>query len=308
MKASWRLALAAGGALALAPARAGAHEFRPAVLVLEEGPEGEVSVRLEVSSEPGADAPAVTLPPHCGAVRGGRARCGPAGLRGELKIAGLVRGELVLRVLGPAGEETRVIEPGTEAVALGGPERAPPGFFALGLAHIVGGADHLLFVAGLALLVRPALRLAAALTAFTAAHGLTLALTAVGALHLPQAPVEAAIALSLVLLGRALARGERPRAGAAWRLAGACGLLHGLGFAGALAEVGLPPEARAAALLAFHAGVEAGQLAAAAAVAAALWRVRAAWVPVAAGYALGSLAAAWTVARVLAFFDRSAWT
>nr|WP_276599105.1 HupE/UreJ family protein [Nannocystis sp. SCPEA4] len=206
-----------------------------------------------------------------------------------------------------------VVRPGEDTIPLAPVEGPPPGYLPLGVEHILGGADHLLFVAGLALLVRPALRLAGALTAFTAAHSLTLALAALGLLALPQPPVEACIAVSLILLARALARRERPSAAAAWRLAAACGLLHGLGFAGALADIGLPRDAAVPALLAFNAGVELGQLLAAAvvlalaalarrALAAAPARLAA---PLSAlpALALGGLAVAWTLERVLAFWS-----
>jgi len=206
-----------------------------------------------------------------------------------------------------------VVRPGQHTVPLAPVEGPPPGYLALGVEHILGGADHLLFVAGLALLVRPALRLAGALTAFTAAHSLTLALAALGLLVLPQPPVEACIAVSLILLARALALGERPSAAAAWRLAAACGLLHGLGFAGALADIGLPRDAAVPALLAFNAGVELGQLLAAAVVLglAALARAALAALPARAraplsalpALALGGLAVAWTLGRVLAFWS-----
>lgn len=298
-------------ALALAPALALAHEFRPAVLVLTESAGGRVDGHLELPPGPDAVAPELDLP-ACRRLPAPpnalRVDCGPDGLRGPLEVRGPFS-ELVVHLRRPgAVPETMVVRPGDPPLDLARAPAVPPGYFALGVHHIFAGADHLLFVAGLALLVRPALRLAAALTAFTAAHSLTLALAALGALRLPQAPVEACIALSLVVLARALATGARPSSAAAWRLAGACGLLHGLGFAGALAEVGLPDGALVPALLAFNAGVELGQLVAAVAVLALAALARAAlpraptWLAAAPAHALGAVAVAWTIERTLAFW------
>lgn len=316
MSASLHPVLAA--LLVLAPRPAGAHEFRPAVLVLDELALGQIDGRLELPAEPAAQALAVELPAHCRPLPAPpgrlRADCGPDGLRGELVVRGLARGELIVRLRRHgSGLQTMVVRPGDAVVPLAAVDGPPPGYLALGVEHILAGADHLLFVAGLALLVRPALRLAGALTAFTAAHSLTLALAALGLLVLPQAPVEACIAVSLILLARALARHERPSAAAAWRLAAACGLLHGLGFAGALADIGLPRDAAVPALLAFNAGVELGQLLVAALVLAlaALARPAAARLPARPravlsalpALALGGLAVAWTLERVLAFWS-----
>jgi hypothetical protein len=151
----------------------------------------------------------------------------------------------------------------------------------LGVRHLAGGLDHVLFLLGLLTLVDGLRALVATVTAFTAGHAVTLGLATLGAVTLPPRPVEVGIAASLVLLALAAARrggGES----AAWsdrpaRLALGFGLLHGLGFAGALAEAGLPREALGVALVAFHAGVEAAQLGLVAAVlllAAALRRLR----------------------------------
>ena len=293
----------------LARAVAAAHDFRPAVLVLDVDPAGRVDGRLDLP--PGAAALTLELPacrPLPAAPTRLRADCGPDGLRGQLRVGG-EHDELVvhLRRAG-AAPETMVLGPGDDVLDLSPAPALPPGYFALGVAHIAGGADHLLFVAGLALLVRPALRLAAALTAFTAAHSLTLALAALDLVRVPQAPVEACIALSLVLLARELALARRPTAAAAWRFAGACGLLHGLGFAGALADIGLPDGALVPALLAFNAGVELGQLGAAGLVLALAALARAALpraprsLAALPALALGAIASAWTLERTLALW------
>lgn len=141
-----------------------------------------------------------------------------------------------------------------------GPERERWPYFALGVEHILIGADHLVFLLGL-VLVRDRLRgRIAVITAFTAGHSLSLALAALGALHLSPAIVEPAIAASIIYVGveNVVLGTERERG--RWRLTLPFGFIHGLGFAGALAEVGLPPGEEAPALALFNLGVEAGQL------------------------------------------------
>ncbi|WP_043768872.1 HupE/UreJ family protein [Algiphilus aromaticivorans] len=152
---------------------------------------------------------------------------------------------------------------GKEAVGL-------DAYFGIGVEHILLGPDHLLFVLGLMLLIaatgRGAGALLATVTAFTVAHSLTLGLATIGDITLPRGAVEAVISLSILLLAVELAR-LRPGAPPAtltqrfpWLVAFGFGLLHGFGFAGALAEIGLPPDAQWRALLLFNLGVEAGQL------------------------------------------------
>ena len=133
----------------------------------------------------------------------------------------------------------------------------------LGAEHIWAGPDHLLFVMGLLLLVGWNRRLILTVTAFTLGHSITLAMVTLGLFDYPVSLVEFMIALSIYLLAVELARGEG--GGALWRqpwwLAGGFGLLHGMGFAGALAETGLPQSNVPLALLFFNVGIELGQLA-----------------------------------------------
>lgn len=135
-------------------------------------------------------------------------------------------------------------------------------YFLLGVEHILAGWDHLLFVIALVLLVRRGWAVAKAVTAFTVAHSLTLAGVSLGFLGLPGRPVEAVIALSIVLLAVEVARGDRPSLTRRWPwvVAFLFGLIHGFGFAGALREIGLPEGEVPAALISFNLGVEAGQL------------------------------------------------
>jgi hypothetical protein len=120
-------------------------------------------------------------------------------------------------------------------------------YLVLGVEHILGGIDHLLFVLALLLVVRGGARIVATVTAFTAAHSLTLVAATLGWVHVPGAPVEATIALSIVFVAAEVIRGMHGKPGltarAPWVVAFAFGLLHGFGFAGALADVGLPQKA-----------------------------------------------------------------
>jgi hydrogenase/urease accessory protein HupE len=185
----------------------------------------------------------------------------------------------------------------------------------LGIEHILAGLDHLLFVLALLLLVQGTRRLIATITAFTVAHSLTLFAATLGWLNLPSPPVEAVIALSIVFLAGEIVHARQGRPGLTqrrpWIVAFSFGLLHGLGFAGALAEVGLPPLSIPTALLFFNVGVEIGQLIFIAVVLGAIavarriarrlkfkapswwWRVP--------PYAIGGIASFWLVQRVAAF-------
>ena len=147
------------------------------------------------------------------------------------------------------------------------------GYFALGARHIAGGLDHLLFVFGLLLLVTGLPMLVKTVTAFTLGHSITLSLAVVGLLPTSSAWIEPAIAASILVLAVELTRPQQEHATLMhrrpWLVAAAFGLLHGLGFAGALAEVGLPGNEVVTALLSFNLGIEAGQLALVVAVLAA---------------------------------------
>ena len=137
-------------------------------------------------------------------------------------------------------------------------------YIGLGISHILGGIDHLMFVFGLMLLVRAPRRLVGAVTAFTLAHSLTLVAASLGWIAVASAPVEASIALSIMFLAAELLRpeGQAPRLSARrpWLVAFSFGLLHGFGFAGALKEIGLPQADVPLALFSFNVGVEIGQL------------------------------------------------
>jgi hydrogenase/urease accessory protein HupE len=184
----------------------------------------------------------------------------------------------------------------------------------LGIEHILTGIDHLLFVLALVILVKGTRRLLWTVTAFTIAHSITLALATLGVINVPGPPVEATIALSIVFVASEIIAQARGREGLAarkpWLVAFSFGLLHGLGFAGALAEVGLPQNAIPLALLFFNVGVEIGQLlfiAGVLAFAHLAKRVAGGWVQpaavsVAAAYAIGGIASYWTIERISSFW------
>jgi hydrogenase/urease accessory protein HupE len=178
---------------------------------------------------------------------------------------------------------------------------------ALGVEHILMGTDHLLFVLCLILLVRDVRTLVATVTAFTFAHSITLAAATLGFVHVPSAPVEATIALSIVFLAYELTRdGTSLTRSFPWIVAFSFGLLHGLGFAGALDEAGLPQGDIPLALFAFNVGVELGQLAFIAAVlslgaiARRLLGAPPAWSARVASYAIGATASFWMMERIAA--------
>lgn len=239
----------------------------------------------------------------------------PGGLvGGTIAIDGLaaMQTDVLLRIQRPDGTaQTARLTPAASSFVI---EEAPGTldvagtYLALGVEHILLGIDHLLFVLALLILVTGWRRLVWTITAFTVAHSITLAAATLGFVRVAQGPVEAVIALSIVFVAMEIVHTRQGRPGVTesrpWIVAFAFGLLHGFGFAGALAQLGLPEQAIPVALLFFNVGVEVGQLMFVAAILAviATWRhLEAPWpqwawrVPV---YTIGSLAAYWTIERV----------
>jgi hydrogenase/urease accessory protein HupE len=254
---------------------------------------------------------------HAAAARVSRARvrCS-SGVGGRLiGVAGLdaAQTDIVVRVapLDRAVQTLRLTPAKPRAIiaARAGRWDVAGSYFVIGIDHIVFGYDHLLFVLCFVLLLSGVWRVAAAVTAFTIAHSLTLVGTTLGFMGLPSAPVESVIALSIMFLAVEILKREpgRPRLSerAPWVVAFGFGLLHGFGFAGALSEIGLPEGEVPMALMAFNLGVEAGQIAFVAAGAGALALVRrfAARLEPAvvrgAAYAIGIVAGIWFVERLL---------
>jgi hypothetical protein len=185
-------------------------------------------------------------------------------------------------------------------------------YLLVGIQHILLGVDHLLFVFGLLLIVAGRWRLFKTITAFTIAHSITLAIATFGYARAPVAPLNAAIALSILFLGPEIVRVWRGETSLTirkpWLVAFAFGLLHGFGFASGLADLGVTGGEMLVALLAFNIGVELGQIGFVLLILALAWSFRVlavhwpAWVRLAPGYAVGSLGAFWTIQRVAVLF------
>jgi hypothetical protein len=181
----------------------------------------------------------------------------------------------------------------------------------MGTIHILEGLDHLLFLLVLLLIVEGFWPLIKTVTAFTIAHSLTLVLATLGFVNLPSAPTEAVISLSIMLLAiEAVHKGEGKLTLAErfpWLIAFTFGLVHGLGFAGALSEIGIPQNEVPLALLMFNVGVETGQVLFVTVVSlllAGLHRFQAGGARLltrAAPYAIGGVAALWTIQRIESF-------
>ena len=313
-----------------------AHEVRPAYLELRQtGPE----IYDALWKVPGRDENLrlglyVELPAGCTNVTEPRAsminnafterwtvKCAGGLSGGTIHIAGLsaTMTDVLVRLerLDGTTQVTRLTPstPSFMVAAAAGAMGVARTYTVLGVEHILGGVDHLLFVLGLLLIVGQRWGLMIkTITAFTVAHSITLALATLGFVHVPQAPVEAVIALSIVFVAAEIVHSRQGRPGlterAPWVVAFTFGLLHGFGFAGALSQIGLPQHDIPLALLCFNVGVEVGQLLFIASVFAVVavarqitrrvalpqpvwaWRV----VP----YAIGSVSAFWLIQRVAA--------
>ena len=257
--------------VALAARAAHAHPVDAASLTLTEVERGRFTVHFQAGSaalqRQLTTAPAV-FPEACRLERAGLT-CGPAGLVGTIQFPWLegtmtrlmveiewLDGARLLRIA-TAGARTLTVYGGTGGLASLKPVAVD--YTRLGVEHILTGFDHLLFVVALTLLVRKRRRLVVTITAFTVAHSLTLAATVLGVVTVPAAPVEATIALSIVLVcAECLRPGDSLTRRAPWLVAFAFGLLHGLGFASALMDIGLPEKHVLVALLCFNVGVELG--------------------------------------------------
>ena len=135
----------------------------------------------------------------------------------------------------------------------------PSSYLNLGIDHLISGPDHILFILGLMFLVSGILNMIKTITAFTVAHSITLGFSVLGLISLPQATIEAVIALTIVFLALEISENKRYKS-TPWLIAFGFGLLHGLGFANALTEIGIANEQLLLSLLFFNLGIEAGQL------------------------------------------------
>jgi hydrogenase/urease accessory protein HupE len=314
----------------LGPSVCAAHEVRPSFLELREMSPGEFSVLWKtpmlgdarLALEPGfpgdvtSVSPRITRTPPGAAIQTWAVRAPK--LRGQtLRIDGLesTMTDALIRIEFADGTTwTQRLTP-RQPSALIPAEESPLGvarlYLRLGVEHILTGVDHLLFVLALLIIARQRWRLLTSVTAFTGAHSVTLALATLGFVHVPQRPVEAVIALSIVFVAVEIVRGQQGHLGltarAPWIVAFGFGLLHGFGFAGALSEIGLPPGHIPLALLFFNLGVELGQLLfVAAALSAAglsrrVWIRSGRWTELVPPYVVGTVAMFWVFQRVAAF-------
>lgn len=305
------------------------HGLDPSLLELREREGGTVEVLWRAAADTAAEV-SPRLPARCvrrtevlrssdglGERQHYSVDCGAAGLSGEtVAIDGLEHRaglEVLLRLERPDSQSVlRVLDAARPAVTVPATRSRVAtlrDYLGLGITHILGGADHLLFVLGMVMLVRARRKLLAAITAFTAAHSLTLALASLGVVHFPALAGEVVIALSIVFLAAELSRpdGAEPTATQRWpwAMAFGFGLIHGIGFAGALGEIGLPAADVPLALLGFNLGVEVGQVGvvlAALGVGLAVRRAAprlARTAPRPLAYVIGTVAAVW-------FFERCA--
>ena len=276
--------LAAGlavGAAFTQPARA--HESRPLYIEVTEKAPLAFLVRWKIPpSVKVRNAPEVSMTGGCvattppaprGATRGSlqhrtfRCEADPAGTPLQIRyplfnpsVSALVRisrlsGETHSLLASP--KQTEVFIPAVESFG-----SVARDYLTLGVEHILEGYDHLLFLVCLMLIAGTGRRILITITGFTIAHSITLALSALGVVHVPIAPVEAAIALSIVFLAVEIVRGDKNSFTYRYPIAvsSSFGLLHGFGFAAVLGETGLPQTEIPAALLFFNVGVEIGQI------------------------------------------------
>ncbi len=297
-----------------------AHALSPSSLTLTEGADGTLQVELTRAFGASRELE-IVLPQACkpqgspahttveaGLLEKRRLRCskrltgetiGVRGLTsdglGIIVQVRLASGEVFHRVLTAAEPELRI--PSSE-----NHWKVAQSYFAHGLHHLLSGYDHLLFVFAIAILAAGFRRAATAITAFSLGHSITLGCAALGVISLPERAVEVAIALSVVILAERMVSESGASHHMPW-LAGAFGLLHGLGFAGALRATGLPRDATVLALAAFNVGVEAGQLMVLSLLVPLWWTLRrldlgdARRLRTTLGYLTGSLAAMWTLER-----------
>ncbi|MAJ60127.1 MAG: hypothetical protein CBC48_09125 [bacterium TMED88] len=306
-----------------------AHPLAPALLELNADESGVTSVLWKVSRlrprgqdlqpELPADCPVISPVEESGDAQSVSLTwtidCGASGLVGRtvsLASNGPIQIDVLLRISLPDGRLVRdVLRKGNASIEI--PARQTKiqvgwGYLILGFEHILGGTDHLMFVLGLMLLVIGIRPLVKTITAFTLGHSITLSLATLGITQVPSALAEFLIAATLLALAVELATPTRDRPALIqrhpWLMACAFGLVHGLGFAGALSEVGLPQQEIPLALLSFNVGIELGQLLFVSGMALVvviasrpLGRLPA-WTRKIPAYAIGSCAAFWSLERL----------
>jgi hydrogenase/urease accessory protein HupE len=312
-----------------------AHESRPAYLEINETMPGCYDVLWRTPLNAGMPLPIVLkFPDGVDNVREPATRELPDSLveRRIIKVTDSLAGkrinfvglqatitDVLVRVKTVDGQESTTLvhpsQPWFELSAAPSKLHVAGAYLRLGIEHIWSGIDHLLFILALMILVKGTRRLVATVTAFTVAHSITLAGATLGFVRVPQQPVEACIALSIVFVACEIVHARQGWQGWTerwpWLIAFTFGLLHGFGFAGALNAVGLPQTAIPVALLFFNVGVEIGQLLFIAAILSIMALARRlvrraaipqpAWAWRVAPYSIGGIAAFWMVQRIAAF-------
>jgi hydrogenase/urease accessory protein HupE len=328
-----RAAIAALLVLAAVAPRLRAHEARPAYLEIKETEPGHFTVLWRTPVLAGMRLPVLLkLPSDVKDLREPTVEvladsyverhwidAGAGGLAGKrLEFPGLQMTitDVLVRLTWLDGRTSTVIvhanQPWVDVPAAQSTWEVAATYLVQGIRHILFGADHLLFVLGLLLIVADRWMLLKTVTAFTVAHSITLAIATLGYADLPVLPLNAAIALSILFLGPEIVRSWRGETSFTirhpWVVAFAFGLLHGFGFASALTSAGLPRAALPLALVSFNVGVELGQLGFIALVLLLERSFRILqvnwprWAQALPGYAVGSLGAFWTVQRVAMLF------
>ena len=296
-----------------------AHEASLGVLVFREVRAGTYVGRWTMEPSIGAARVDLRVPGHC-LLQMPQLQCGERGLVGPITVANLGKNmSAVMIKIVPIHGEARsytitTANPVVSVLAGGGGTlqtwmELARTYIAYGIDHILLGIDHLLFVFGLIWLVRGGWRLAKTITAFTIGHSISLAAAAFGLIGIPERPLNASIALSIVFVAVEVLKAQRGEPGLTarypWAVAGGFGLVHGIGFATALAGLGLEPRLLPPALLFFNIGVEIGQLAF---VMLVLLLMRAhrqltaelpAWGAALPAYAIGGVSAFWFIGRLV---------
>src|SRR5215468_2293601 len=296
-----------------------AHEASLGVLEFREVRPGAFVGRWTMEPTIGADRVDVRVPPHC-FLRLPELNCGDKGLVGPITITNLgANMSAVLIKIIPISEEPRsytitTANPVVSILGAGAPTlqtwiELARTYVNYGIDHILLGADHLLFVLGLIWIVRGGWPLVKTITAFTVGHSASLAAAAFGLIGVAERPLNACIALSIVFVGVEMVKAQRGEPGLTarypWAVAFSFGLVHGIGFASALAGLGIERRLLPAALLFFNVGVEIGQLAFVLLVLALIWahrRLNAVlprWGDLLPAYAIGSVAMFWFIGRLV---------
>lgn len=313
------LAILLLGLIWFSPGSAPAHETSLGVVEFREVRPGAYVGRWTMEPSIGASRIDLRMPKHC-LLRMPELLCGDKGLVGSITIGnlGANMSAVLIKIFALDGQMRSYTitsgNPVATVLAAGDPTlgswlEVAHTYVSYGIDHILLGADHLLFVLGLIWIVKGGWRLVKTITMFTVGHSVSLAAAALGLIGIPEKPLNACIALSIVFVGVEIIREQRGEQGLTarypWGVSFGFGLVHGIGFASALAGLGIERSLLPAALLAFNVGVEIGQLGFVLLVLALIWAHRRLeanlprWGHLLPGYAIGSVSMFWFIGRLL---------